>query len=182
MAIELAPLAGTLVTQILIPYAKKGLERIRSDVGDTAGEAVAGGVEKVWNRVKALLQRGTPREQARWEDFEEYPEDNARNIERTLVERLEAEPDEAEELQRLVNTPIPQAGGVSLSEVMARDVVVGVVNAPHATVHGTMAGVILGGSRSPEPDPPPQEGSGIGGRPPAGDGPPQSSGGPGAQE
>lgn len=179
MAVELAPLAGTIVTQFLLPYAKKGLDRIRSDVGEAAGEAVAGGVEKVWNRVKALFQRGSPREQGRWEDFEEHPEDNAKNIERTLVERLQAEPQEAEELQQLVHAPLPGAGGISLSQVMARDVIVGVVNAPLSTVYGTQAGVIIGApsirassSASPQtaadgPDPevppPPSGGAGAGG-------------------
>ena len=146
MAIEIAALAGTLATRFLLPYAKEGFDRIRDELVEKAGEGVSGGVEKVWEKVKGLFQRGTPREQGRWADFEEHPEDNVNNIQRTLVERLEAEPEVAEELNALVNVPVPSAGGLTLSHMMGN---IGVVNAPNSTVYGVQAGLIIG--TPPEP-------------------------------
>jgi hypothetical protein len=147
MAVEIAALATTLVSSFLVPLAKKGFDRIKSDMTETAGDAAASGMEKVWLKVKSLFT--SERDQGRLEDLEQAPEEAAPMLEKVLKEKLEANPETAEELDRMVNSPLPAAGGVTLQNIMATTF--GYLDARNARIGGNarVAAVMVGDPGSP---------------------------------
>jgi hypothetical protein len=169
MPIDLAVLASTVVAQFLIPAAKKGLAKIGEDVQAKAGQVAAEGVEKVWNKVKSLFT--SERDQKRWEDLEEYPEEAAPVITRVLEEKLAESPEVAQELDKIVHAEVPGSGGATLQNIMAE--IFGFVDARHAQISGgQVAGVILGERRESRAEMDQTARSAIPGRPSIGGGGP----------
>jgi hypothetical protein len=160
MAIDVAALAATVVSSFLVPYARKGLDRIRGEVTESAGEAVVSGVEKVWSKVKSLFT--SDRDRMRLEDLAEYPPEVAAPIVTSVLEaKLREDPQAAEELAQLVEAPVPAAGGMTLSNFMAEHVIM--ADFRHARIGGRAqaAGQIINQAAPPrEPSPPASPGAG----------------------
>lgn len=156
MAIEIAALATTLVSSFLVPYAKKGLEKIKDDLTQTAGNAAAEGMEKVWLKVKSLFT--SDRDKTRLEDLQEAPDEAAPMLKKVLEQKLQEDPAAAQELDQLVNTPVPGSGGVTLQHIMAHTF--GYLDARHAQISGNaqVAAVMIGRDVA-------SEASAIGGKP-----------------
>ena len=159
---DIVTLSSTIVGTFLLPYAKKGLERIRPELEEAVADTVVRGMESVWDRVKGLFS-GSEREQSRWEFFEEEPEAGAAMVEKSLEKKLEADPELATELNGLVNQPVPAAeGGTVLKDVVAHQI--GIVDFRHgrASDNATVAGMIVESRKSSPIDP--KGGPGTGGQ------------------
>lgn len=107
--LDVALIAGTAVTQILLPYIKDGaakfVETIAKSKGDTMGEYAADLAVKVWDKVTSAF--GSEKEQAILEQFQEEPEAAAPLIEAKLQKKLEQDSQLAEELAKLVQSTAP---------------------------------------------------------------------------
>lgn len=133
--IDLAILAGSVVSGLLVPAAKAGIkalaEKTGEDLGDAAAEKTSGVLARAWAKVKAVLS--SPNEQAAVANFEEYPDEGAAILTKLLEKRLKADPDLVKELQELVETEI--APGLSMTQVV-NAAEANIVNAPNAQVSG----------------------------------------------
>ena len=110
--IDIALLAGTVVTKLLAPVFKAGWDKIFDAATEEMGQQVADGtksvVSTVWARVTGLFT--SDEEKAALASFQKRPDAAAPLVEEMLREKLEAQPAVAEELDRLVS--VQPAGGV----------------------------------------------------------------------
>jgi hypothetical protein len=155
MAVEFAALAASLVGKVLLPYAKVGLKKIGDELrkkADAAVESQATSLTaKVWEKVAGLFK--SDRDRFALEQFQENPDDAAGVFTKALEKKLQEEPQQAEELQKLLETPLAKGSGATLQNIMAD--VFGFVDARGAVISGgQVAGAIINAPRSPSADRP----------------------------
>ncbi len=140
MAIDVALLAASVVAKFLMPYAKKGAEKLSEEIGKTLGASAATQAvdvaKRIWTRVKSVFS--SSKEQTTLALFTEDPETYGTALEKLLVERLRRDPDLAAELQGLVGASM--GGERTAVEIMAETV--GYVDARGATISGTVGGIV----------------------------------------
>ncbi len=154
MPLDIAMLATTVVGSFLMPYVKKGAEKIAEEVthkfSDAAAEHVTGLAQKVWDRVTGLF---TPKEQPALEMFKENPDEMQAMIEKIVKQKLEENLQVAQEVDAMIHAPAPggQMDGIQIMNAG----VVGVVNMPGANFQGaqnvTITAVNQGGQPPTEP-------------------------------
>lgn len=148
MPIEIAALAGTVVSSFLIPIAKKAVdevrERLANDVSDKAADQASSVFTKVWDKVTGLFSSDA--EKAVLKEFEENPEKKAQLVQAMLVDKLQDDEKAAKELTELVTQPVAGgAGGASIGQIIAKSVgTIGIVHAEGANISGVVGGVIMG--------------------------------------
>src|SRR5713226_9545421 len=104
MDISLATLAGTVVTSFLVPYIKKGAEKVVQSVGEKlaegAGEGSMGIAAKLWSKVQSAF--GSPEDKAVLSQFQQRPDAAKGLVEAMLKEKLEQDDSLAADLRELV--------------------------------------------------------------------------------
>lgn len=135
--LEIAALATTAVSQILLPYIKDGAAKfaktITEKTGQGMGEYAAELAGKVWNKVKSVF--GSDDEKVLLKQFEEEPEAAAPLIESKLKKKLEQNVDLAQEINQLVNSMAPD--GQSTGAQIIGSSYVGLVDLRNARVEGS---------------------------------------------
>ena len=90
MPIEIAALAATVVSSVLLPYIKKGAEKLAEEVGKSLGDGAAAHFKdvagNVWEKVRSVFVADDDARVV--EDFEKYHEDAAGLLKRKLQEKL----------------------------------------------------------------------------------------------
>jgi len=160
MAIEIAALAATTVTSILLPYIKDGAKKIAAAAnekfGEVAGKYAGELAESVWGRIKGVFT--SEEDQATLKQFEKRPDSAAPLVEEVLRDKLQADPQFAQELEKLVTAPGP--GGVSSGAQIIGATYAGLVDLRSATISGSGASIVglqvgsppnPGGSKSTPP-------------------------------
>jgi hypothetical protein len=169
-----AQLAGTVVTQFLVPYLKKGAKKLSdmlaganndattgSDAGQVdpaAAEHVDKTAEEVWKRIQSAMS--TPDEVALMKQFERFPVEAQALIKSVLAQKLHDEPDLASQLDKLVHSKGPD--GVSAAAHIENAGIAAIVMAQGAnfsgstgvTVAGNIFGAIPSGGDIPKPPQP----------------------------
>lgn len=112
MVIDIAAIATTVVTSFLIPYIKKGSEKIAEEVTNKvskgAAEHTVSLAQKVWDKVKSLFS--SDREKNTLQYFEEDPDAYEGSVKKILQQKLEQDSNAAQELESLINAPDPTSG------------------------------------------------------------------------
>jgi hypothetical protein len=144
-------LAGTLVSSVLLPLAKKGIEKVGEEIGSRIGKAGAEQtttiLARIRDKVRALFSSESDRDTLK--TFEKFPENMKGPLETELATKLAQNPAAARELQALLDDRPPDAQGISIGKILADTV--GIVDFRGGTMSGgTVAGVIVG----PLPSPP----------------------------
>ena len=107
--LDVAALAATVVSSVLLPYIKDGAVKLAETVTEKAGkgmgEYAADMAGKVWGKVKSAFT--SPAEKVVVEEFEKEPEAAADLIEAKLKKKLEEDAGLAQELDKLVNSKAP---------------------------------------------------------------------------
>lgn len=121
--IDVALLAGTVVSQLLLPVFRAGWDAVfdaaADEVGDVVAEETKGVVSSLWGRLRGAFT--SDEEKAALSSFEKRPESTAALLEELLRERFEKEPDLAAEINRLVETK-PAGGTLNGAQVIGRTV------------------------------------------------------------
>lgn len=105
-------LAATVVSQVLLPFAKMGAKKLGQTVADefdqAEGNFAVDVAKKAWNLVTSAFD--SPEDKARLEQFEKSPEKSRPLIEAILQEKLDQNQQLMEELSTLVSKPAPESG------------------------------------------------------------------------
>jgi hypothetical protein len=139
--IEIAALATSLVTSLLVPLMKSGVEGLMDDLRTKTTEAAATGIvgaaDRLWKRVLGKTENTEDEEVLGM--FERRPEMMQQAMETVVKRLLQEDPAFHKEASELLEAD--DAGtGTTRWQIMAD--VAGVVDARHATIHGgTLAGV-----------------------------------------
>jgi hypothetical protein len=166
--IDIAVLAGTVVSQFLAPVFRAGWDKVFDAASDQVGAQVAeetkGIVAKLWTRMRETFTGDA--EKGVLDTFESHPEAAAPLLEALLREKLEADQGLAGELERLV-TARPAGGTFDGAQVIGQTVNQLVI---HGSVGGgaIVAGQIYGTpptTSAPGPGTPPSTGDAADGRP-----------------
>lgn len=132
-------LAGTVVANLLLPYAKLGFEGLAEQLAQTAGgkaaQHVAGVADKAWQRVKAAF--GAEGKESVLDELEKHPAEAGGLVETMLAEVLERDEELKRELEELVSESGPD-GESSVQVIASSDIQ---VVATGANIYG---GVIIG--------------------------------------
>src|SRR5687768_494959 len=116
MPIDIAVLAGTIVSSFLLPVAKKAVaevrDRLTKDVSEKAADQASSLFTKVWTRATNLFE--TDSEKATLEQFQKYPDQAAPLVEAILKEKLAKDAAAQKELSDMVNQPASGASGASI--------------------------------------------------------------------
>ena len=158
MPIDIALLAGTIATNFLLPFVKQGAARIGEAIAQSSGaedgDHARGVVEQVWNTVSGLFSK--PADAGLLTHLKDDPEAARPLVESVLRQRLAENPQAAEALDQLVNSPAPSGQTVAASIESAG--IAGIVNMPNANLSGAqglrISGVNIGrleGSGVPRP-------------------------------
>lgn len=164
--LDIAALAGTAVTTILLPYVKDGAAKLIQTVSEAKGagmgEYAADLAGKVWDKVKSAF--GSEKEKAVLEQFEEEPEAAAPLVVAKLQKKLEEDPQLKQELEKLVESKGPD--GSTGAQIIGSSYV-GIIDMRNANISGSGQS-FTGGSfnvgaeplassiRPPQPSPVPQ--------------------------
>lgn len=127
-------LAAAVVSRFLLPALQDGAGAIAGAIADKVGEQAAAHTEgligKLWERVDRAFGGAGEREQRTLEDFKEDPETYEDAVTKILQRRLDADPALAEDLQKLLDEPVPGTGMTGAQVWNAG--VVGIVDARQA--------------------------------------------------
>jgi hypothetical protein len=144
MPLDLAVLAGTIVSSFLLPYVKLGAKKIAETVTEKvsgkAADQVAGVTETLWERVKSVFKADN--EEHVITDFKEVPDAAKPLLISKLEKKLEKDPALAQELSDLVNKPV--AGGASTGAQIMNAHIAGIVDARHSNFSGASGVEIVG--------------------------------------
>ena len=139
--LDFVALAGTAVTTILLPYLKDGATKFAATIaekeGQGMGEYAAQLAGKVWDKVKSTFNSDS--EQVVLQQFEKKPEAAAPLVEATLAEKLEQDPQLAQEMDELVNSDTPD--GKSTGAQIIGSSYFGFVDARGAHLSGANASI-----------------------------------------
>jgi hypothetical protein len=141
-------LAALLVSSVLMPIAKKGMESLESELGDRIGKAGAekttGILGKIRDRVRAMFTSDDDR--ATLKSFEKFPDSMRQPLEAELATKLADDPAAASQLQSLLDERLAETGGMSIGRIMADTV--GIVDFRGGTISGgIVAGVVINAPR-----------------------------------
>jgi hypothetical protein len=139
-------LAATVVSQFLLPALKTGgekiVEAIAGEVSQQAADHTEGLIGGLWAKVNGLFRGGSEREERTLADFKEDPDTYADAVTKILDRKLQEDQAAAEEIQRLIDAPVP---GTTMTGVQVFDAgVVGIVDARQANFSGASSFVITG--------------------------------------
>jgi hypothetical protein len=142
---DLAFLATTTVSQILLPYLKEGAQKIvvaaKEKFGDSAAEYAGDLAGKVWTRVKSAFKSDA--DKATVAVFQEDPENAVEIMKKKLETKLAQDPQLANDLDKLVTTLAP--GGMGTGAQIIGATYAGIVDIRCGTVSGgTVAGIVIG--------------------------------------
>jgi hypothetical protein len=116
--LDIAVLATTAVSSILLPYIKDGattfIKTVTEKSGEGMGEYAADLAGKVWDKVKSVFS--SEADQFVVKEFEANPEAAAPLVEAKLKQKLEQDAELAKEMDKLVNakTPDGQSTGAQI--------------------------------------------------------------------
>jgi hypothetical protein len=122
MAMDIALLASTVITQYLLPYVavatREAAEVAYQKVGKEAATKFHEVAGKVWEKVSANFD--TPKEQTALEFFMEDPEGLKSKVEQVLKQKLESNPQLAQELSLIIQKSEAQTAntGAHIGEAM----------------------------------------------------------------
>jgi hypothetical protein len=118
--IDIAVLAGTLVTSFLAPYAKMGLEKLVDHFGSSVGENAAKKTGEIANKIVQRLTASLsgPTEKPVVDMLKDHPAEAAPLMKAILKEKLEKDPDLAKELQDLLSA-LKQTAGKDIGAMTA---------------------------------------------------------------
>jgi hypothetical protein len=147
--VEVVLLANTIVTKFFVPLFKKGRDGFADGVTDASGRVAGAGLvaaaEQLWERVKRRFDRDD--EKKAIDLFQAEPEDMEKLLAKLLAKRLEEDAQFRQEIQQLVDAPVPGTGQTSWQLLGGY---VGAVDARGATISGgTVAGLIVNPKDSP---------------------------------
>ncbi len=149
-------LSATVVGSFLLPYVKKGAEKIGEVVSEKFGQAAAKEVTdvagKLWNKVKGVFT--SEDELTTLNLFAKNPETFQKPVEQMLQQKLEKDPALAQDVHSLVNAP---AGGSSSAASIMNASIAGILDMRGAQINasgGVFAGVVYGSGAPPPPPPP----------------------------
>jgi len=147
--IEVVVLASTIVGKFFVPLFKKGREGFTTGLteasGRVAGESLVATAVQIWERVKRRFDRDD--EKSAIDLFQAEPEDMEKLFTKLLARRLEEDSEFRQEIQQLVDTPVPGTGQTSWQLIGDY---VGAVDARSATISGgTVAGLVVNPTASP---------------------------------
>jgi hypothetical protein len=129
--IEVAALAGSIVSSFLLPVAKETLRGIRDKVADASGEAAgteaANLAQRVWNRVRDAFRENDAEATELLDRFELDPDDGRIELERRLAEMISRDKDLLDELAGFMSQksasaelPVSQLIGHTVGQVNIR--------------------------------------------------------------
>lgn len=152
MAIDIALLAGTIVTTVLMPLAKKGVEKLAEAMGEKFGESAAQEVSGVLGKIRARVKDvfSSADDKAALEMLEKRPEAARALVEEILTEKLAQNPGLAQELYELLNSPTP--AGQSIGAIITDAEIAGIVDARGANFAGSSGVRITGVSLGEKPN------------------------------
>jgi hypothetical protein len=147
--IEIALLATTVVSKFLVPLFNKGkddfTESLAEQAGRGAAESLVGTAQKIWARVLKRFDRDDEKSAAKL--FSEDPEAMDKMLVKLLQKRLEEDQDFRQQINQLVEAPVPGTDSTSWQLI---GTYVGAVDARNATISGgTVAGLIVGSHEPP---------------------------------
>jgi len=146
-------LAATVVGSFLLPYAKKGAEKIGEVVSEKFGEAAANEVTdvagKLWGKVKGVFT--SEYELTTLNLFADSPETYQKPVEEMLRQKLEKDPVLAREVRSLVSAP---AGDGSDAASIMNASIAGILDmrGAHFTAHGGVYGGVVYGTPPAAPE------------------------------
>jgi hypothetical protein len=162
--LDVATLAATVVSSVLLPYIKDGAAKLAETVTEKAGkgmgEYAADMAGKVWDKVKSAFS--SPSEKVVLDEFENKPEAASGLVEAKLKEKLEQDVALAQEIEKLVNAKAP--GGQSTGAQIIGSSYVGLLDMRGANVSGsqntfTGGAFTFGGTEAGGTAPPPRGGA-----------------------
>jgi hypothetical protein len=144
MDISVATLAATVVGSFLVPYIKKGAEKVVQTVGEKLGEAAGEGsmgiAAKLWTKVQAAF--GSPQDKVVLSQFQQRPDAAKGLVEAMLKEKLEEDEALAADLHELVKKAT--AAGVSTGAHVENADNVGIADARQADLSHSSGAQIIG--------------------------------------
>lgn len=144
MPLDMAILAGTVVTSFLLPYLKSGAtkmaETLTEKVSGEAAKQVAGVTETIWERVKSVFKADN--EEHVISDFEEKPDTDRDLLVSKLKKKLEKNPALAQELSELVNKAVVE--GASTGAQIMNAHIAGIADARGANFPGAHGVKVIG--------------------------------------
>ena len=147
MPIDIALLAGTVVTGYLMPFVKEGVQEFTKErgkkLGDDAAAHAKDAAPKLLEKVTDLFSGD--KEIITLDLFKGDPETFEQPVTKLLEKKLTEDPGAAEELDRIVN--VPNAQGQSMGAQILHAVTAGIVDLRGATIGGsghTFVGVSVG--------------------------------------
>jgi hypothetical protein len=145
--IEIALLAGTVVSKFLVPLFKKGKKGFADGLAEEEGHAAAVAVVetagKIWDSVEKQFGHGDAK--SALDLFQRSPEAMDKMLIELLTERFKNDHDFYRDIDELVEAPV--TGSNTTSWAIMADYV-GIVDARNAKISGgTTAGMIIGGAR-----------------------------------
>ena len=147
--IEIALLATTVVSKFLVPLFTKSKDDFSDDVAGTVGRAASDGLTKtagkIWNRIIGRFSQDN--EKSAVNLFKEDPENMEKMMIKLLQKRLDDDSDFRDQIQQLVEEPVPGTGRTSWQLIGDY---VGAVDARNAAISGnaTVAGLIVKSAES----------------------------------
>lgn len=146
MPIDAAALATTVVGNYLMPYVKKGLQKIGEEVKQKLDEAAAEHATKVtakiWEKVKSLFG---PKDEPLLDQLKQRPEVSQPLVEAVLRDKLNEDTEAAEDLDNLVRAQDPQGNGTAAQIMQSAGIAVAVVASDFRGASGVViAGKVYG--------------------------------------
>ena len=118
--IDIAALASSVVSSFLIPYIKKGAEKIAEELTDKvakeSAEHASGLAKTLWERTKAVFVSDT--EKATLDMFKDDPEAASPMLKILLEKKFKQDAKFKEELSGLIDAPSP-VGSSTGAQIMA---------------------------------------------------------------
>lgn len=155
---DVATLAASTVGSLLVPYFKKGadklVEAVAAKVGEGVGKQLASAARSAWEIVKEALT--SDQEITTLRLFENAPETFQEPVRLMLEQNLNRNPQLAEKLQAILSAPGP---GGTTSSIITNAGVAGILNMQGATVSGSSGNIFAGVKMTP-PGPPGEKNQG----------------------
>jgi hypothetical protein len=153
--LEIAALAGMVVSKFLIPLLTKGKDNLAEELASTGAKGAAGALastaESLWDRIKARFVDDDEKNVVAL--FEKNPNGMEQMLSSTLEQRLVHDDKLRKELSDIVESSVAGTGKTAW-QLMGD--YVGAVDARHATISGgTVAGMIVNSPTRPQPQRPP---------------------------
>lgn len=144
MPIDVAALATTIVSTILLPYVKKGADKLAEGLGEKLGEAsaqhVTGTMGKIWERIKAIFSSDDDKQALA--QFEKRPDAAKGLVEEILKEKLAQDGKLAQELTEILARPGPAGQGTGA--IIGNAAIAAIIDARGADFSGTQGVTITG--------------------------------------